>query len=218
MSSDQDGTNDQANIVIRELKIYQKQWSINVRVLRNTIDSFKNGEGNKQKLILIDEEGTLIQAILCNKLIEKFSDLLIKGETYTITNGEVKPSNLKYPTINPEKELTLTTKTIIRETKKFVSLEKLKPKFLSFKDASGFDDGIIPFDVVGFVTTVKPIFSNPNSKRREIVIMNKEFDQILVTLWGDLAEIEGSSLENLKDAKPVVALLSVIGRRYLGEF
>ncbi|XP_020266539.1 replication protein A 70 kDa DNA-binding subunit B-like isoform X1 [Asparagus officinalis] len=44
------------------------------------------------------------------------------------------------------------------------------------------------------------------------------FDQISVTLWGDLAEIEGSSLENLKDAKPVVALLSVIGRRYLGEF
>ena len=56
MSSDQDGTNDQCNIAIRELKIYQKQWSINVRVLRNTIDSFKNGEGNKQKLILIDEE------------------------------------------------------------------------------------------------------------------------------------------------------------------
>ncbi|ONK71484.1 uncharacterized protein A4U43_C04F9130 [Asparagus officinalis] len=61
MSSDQDGTNDQANITIRELKIYQKQWSINVPVLRNTIDSFKNGEENKQKLILIDEEGTLIQ-------------------------------------------------------------------------------------------------------------------------------------------------------------
>ncbi|ONK73209.1 uncharacterized protein A4U43_C01F11010 [Asparagus officinalis] len=47
---------------------------------------------------------------------------------------------------------------------------------------------------------------------------SKRFDQISVTLWGDLAEIEGSSLENLKDAKPVVALLSVIGRRYLGEF
>ncbi|ONK60194.1 uncharacterized protein A4U43_C08F15380 [Asparagus officinalis] len=218
LSSDQDGTNDQANIAIRELKIYQKQWSINVRVLRNTIDSFKNGEGNKQKLILIDEEGTLIQAILFNKLIEKFSGLLIKEETYTITNGEVKPPNLKYPTINPEKELTLTTKTIIRETKKIVSLEKLKPTFLSFKDVSAFDDGIMPFDVVGFVITVKPIFTNPKSKRREVIIMNKEFDQISVTLWGDLAEIEGSSLENLKDAKPVVALLSVVGRRYLGEF
>ncbi|ONK81713.1 uncharacterized protein A4U43_C01F32120, partial [Asparagus officinalis] len=44
------------------------------------------------------------------------------------------------------------------------------------------------------------------------------FDQISVTLWGDLAEIEGSSLENLKDAKPVVALLNIIARRYLGEF
>ncbi|XP_020242959.1 replication protein A 70 kDa DNA-binding subunit B-like [Asparagus officinalis] len=174
LSSDQDGTNDQANIAIRELKIYQKQWSINVRVLRNTIDSFKNGEGNKQKLILIDEEGTLIQAILFNKLIEKFSGLLIKEETYTITNGEVKPPNLKYPTINPEKELTLTTKTIIRETKKIVSLEKLKPTFLSFKDVSAFDDGIMPFDVVGFVITVKPIFTNPKSKRREVIIMNKE--------------------------------------------
>ncbi|ONK61447.1 uncharacterized protein A4U43_C08F30010 [Asparagus officinalis] len=43
--------------------------------------------------------------------------------------------------------------------------------------------------------------------------MNKEFDQISVTLWGDLAEIEGSSLENLKDAKPVVALLNIIARR-----
>ncbi|ONK70237.1 uncharacterized protein A4U43_C05F31670 [Asparagus officinalis] len=40
---------------------------------------------------------------------------------------------------------------------------------------------------------------------------SKRFDQISVTLWGDLAEIEGLSLENLKDVKPVVALLSVIG-------
>ncbi|ONK62913.1 uncharacterized protein A4U43_C07F9420 [Asparagus officinalis] len=47
---------------------------------------------------------------------------------------------------------------------------------------------------------------------------SKRFDQISVILWGDLAEIEISSLENLKDAKPVVALLRVIGRCYLGEF
>ncbi|ONK79777.1 uncharacterized protein A4U43_C01F9970 [Asparagus officinalis] len=67
------------------------------------------------------------------------------------------------------------------------------------------------FDVVGFVITVKPIFSNPTSKRMDVIIMNKEFDQLSVTLWGNLTEIEGSSLEDLKDAKPVVALLSVIG-------
>ncbi|ONK55603.1 uncharacterized protein A4U43_UnF1150 [Asparagus officinalis] len=74
------------------------------------------------------------------------------------------------------------------------------------------------FDVVGIVITVKSIFSNPTSKRRKVIIVNKEFDQLLVTLRGDLAEIEGASLKILKDTKPVVALLSVIGRNYLGEF
>ncbi|ONK75821.1 uncharacterized protein A4U43_C03F20920 [Asparagus officinalis] len=47
---------------------------------------------------------------------------------------------------------------------------------------------------------------------------SKRFDQLSVTLWGDLAEIEGPSLEDLKDVKHVVTLLSVINRRYLGEF
>ncbi|ONK57739.1 uncharacterized protein A4U43_C09F3580 [Asparagus officinalis] len=130
---------------------------------------------------------------------------------YTITNGEVKPPNLKYTTTNLDKELALTTKSIMRETKNFVSLEKLKPTFLSFKDASAFDDGKMSFNVFGFVITIKPIFSNHTSKRMEVIIMNKEFDQLSMTLWGDLAEIEGSYMEVLKDAKPVVALLSVIG-------
>nr|XP_033513625.1 uncharacterized protein LOC117278297 [Nicotiana tomentosiformis] len=64
-------------------------------------------------------------------------------------------------------------------------------------------------DVVCIVIKVKELNGEGRSRRREVIVTSERYDRKILTLWGDLAEIEGELLESIENSKPVVAFCDV---------
>ncbi|KAH0645227.1 hypothetical protein KY284_033111 [Solanum tuberosum] len=173
-------------------------------IRRGSIIPYKNSrhEGTFRTIILVDKEGTKIQATLFNKHIETWKDSLKPNKSYYIAKGRLDRVNPNYSSVHKEVELSFTDNTIIQETEHAVSTHKFSDGFLSLEHADKLPNGAI-------LVSVNPLIQNVNSKRREIVVTNQLMEHTTITLWGDFAENDGSFLEKLQDDKPILALCDV---------
>ncbi|XP_059669340.1 uncharacterized protein LOC132314497 [Cornus florida] len=93
---------------INSLDVLQRNWTIKVIVLRRgNVENYHNDKGSGQilKVILMDEEGTQIQAALFNDVVTIFKESLALHKTYIISNGIVSRVNHKYRNVHKEFEL-----------------------------------------------------------------------------------------------------------------
>ncbi|KAL2480494.1 replication protein A 70 kDa DNA-binding subunit B-like [Abeliophyllum distichum] len=67
-----------------------------------------------QNLILMDSEGSTVQATLYGQNITAFQDELILGKTYLISNALVKETNVEYKAKSGEMQWTISGRTRIR--------------------------------------------------------------------------------------------------------
>ncbi|KAH0777206.1 hypothetical protein KY290_008617 [Solanum tuberosum] len=173
-------------------------------IRRGSIIPYKNSrhEGTFRTIILVDEEGTKIQATLFNKHIETWKDSLKPNKSYYIAKGRLDRVNPNYSSVHKEVELAFTDNTIIQETEHAVSTHKFSDGFLSLEHADKLPNGAI-------LVSVNPLIQNVNSKRREIVVTNQFMEHTTVNLWGDFAENDGLFLEKLQDDKPILALCDI---------
>ncbi|KAG5570604.1 hypothetical protein H5410_060370, partial [Solanum commersonii] len=178
---------------------------------RGSIIPYKNSrhEGTFRTIILVDEEGTKIQATLFNMYIETWKDSLKPNKSYYIAKESLDRVNPNYSSVHKEVELAFTNNTIIKETEHAVSTQKFSDGFLSLKLADKLPNGAI-LDLICVLVSVNPLIQNENSKRREI--------HTTVTLWGDFAENDGAFLEKLQNEKPILALCDVRVSIYKGRF
>ncbi|CAK9184203.1 unnamed protein product [Ilex paraguariensis] len=104
---------------INQLTKYENKWNLKVKVLRRgSITTYSNNKGTREiwKVILVDEEGTRIQALMFSNVVTKFSNLFIKDKTYFVSNGIVKPVNPKYTSAHKDIKLALTILTEVKKT------------------------------------------------------------------------------------------------------
>ncbi|KAL2462116.1 replication protein A 70 kDa DNA-binding subunit B-like [Abeliophyllum distichum] len=99
-----------------------------------------------QNLILMDSEGSTVQATLYGQNITAFQDELILGKTYLISNALVKETNAEYKAKSGEIQWTISGRTRIRRveennnnllisTYSFTDFEDL-PKYMDSNDNS----------------------------------------------------------------------------------
>ncbi|CAK9142955.1 unnamed protein product [Ilex paraguariensis] len=103
---------------IDHLRKYDTNWLLMVKVLRRgTIVTFNNNmcSGELWKVILIDDEGARIQALMFTDAIAKFGDLFNEDKTYLISNGVVNSTNKKFSNVHKDIELSLTINTNVQE-------------------------------------------------------------------------------------------------------
>ncbi|KAH0644046.1 hypothetical protein KY290_035068 [Solanum tuberosum] len=191
-------------------QIPKSSVNIVIRILvirRGSITPYKNSrhEGSFRTIILVDEEGTKIQAMLFNKHIEIGKDSLKPNKSYYIANGHLDRVNPNYSSVHKEVELAFTNNTIIKETDHEVSTQKFSNGFSSLDDADKLPNGAI-LDLICVLVSVNPLIQNTTSKRREIVVTNELMEHTSVALWGDFTENDGAFLKNLKDDKPILGL------------
>ncbi|OIT36661.1 replication protein a 70 kda dna-binding subunit b [Nicotiana attenuata] len=95
--------------------------------------------------------------------------------------------------------------------------QQFSNRFISLDESKQFTNEIL-FDVVCIVIKVKALNGEGRSKRREVIVMNERYDRKTLTLWGDLAEIEGELLESIENSKPVVAFCDAKSSTFQGDF
>ncbi|KAG5576613.1 hypothetical protein H5410_056747, partial [Solanum commersonii] len=213
-------------------------------IRRRFVIPYKNSrhEGSFRMIILVDEEGTKIQATLFNKLIKLWKDSLKLNKSYYTVKGRLDHANPNYSFVHKEVELAFTDSTIIKKTEHEVPIDKFSYGFSSLEHADKLPNGAIlgnyPHDLaliflphyvivmnnrhdlfpdlICILVSVNPLIENENSKRRKIVVTNELMEHIIVTLWKDFTRNEVAFLEKLQDDKPILALCDVRVSIYKG--
>eukprot|EP00898_Chlorokybus_atmophyticus_P003888 jgi/Chlat1/44/ChrspC237719S08584 len=220
---------------IQSLNPYQGGWTIRARVTskgdKRTFRSAR-GEGSVFTLELTDEQvhtappitlyggasiltagstlqGTQIQATAWRDTADKLFDILQLHKVYFITNGQLKPADRRYSSLNNHYEMTFTHETRVEECLdadaqklpdavfKFVPIEELGlhlPK-------EGCDIRRVPLiDVVGVVQKAGPLSSIKRKSdgtelmKRDITITDESSRTVQLTLWNKLAEDAATSV------------------------
>ncbi|XP_028752988.1 uncharacterized protein LOC114712607 [Neltuma alba] len=144
--------------LLKEVNDSTDRWRITVRVIRRW-NVYKKESPTKVfcvSMLLIDEEGTRIQASIMNKnLFDCFSAMAVEGITYFMANFVVSPNNKEYRATNHAFKLTLGTYTYVKEV--LAQIPEYSYHFFPIRDIikmkeSNHVDYLI--DVIGFVASI----------------------------------------------------------------
>ncbi|KAL2534040.1 replication protein A 70 kDa DNA-binding subunit B-like [Abeliophyllum distichum] len=104
-----------------------------------------------QNLILMDSEGSTVQATLYGQNITAFQDELILGKTYLISNALVKETNAEYKAKSGEMQWTISGRTRIRRVEENNSNLLISTySFTDFEDLPKYMDSNVDISIVHY--------------------------------------------------------------------
>ncbi|XP_075094990.1 replication protein A 70 kDa DNA-binding subunit B-like [Nicotiana tabacum] len=199
-------------IPISKLKKYATEWVIKVLVIRRgLIKEYKNekGESVRWQLIFVDEEGTKIQTTLFNIDVQLWKNFFDQNKIYYIINGKISGTKPNFLSVHKDLEVAFNSNTEIIQCNTEFMYQQFSNGFISLDESEQFTTEIY---------FVKELNGEGRSRRREVIVTNERYDRKTLTLWGDLAEIEGELLESIENSKSVVAFSDVKSSTYQGDF
>ncbi|KAL2498410.1 replication protein A 70 kDa DNA-binding subunit B-like [Abeliophyllum distichum] len=102
--------------LIREVSPGSAGWTVKVVIAEKFSPRVAKKSPTKyQNLILMDSEGSTVQATLYGQNITAFQDELILGKTYLITIALVKETSVEYKAKSGEMQWTISGRTRIRQ-------------------------------------------------------------------------------------------------------
>ncbi|KAL2518470.1 Replication protein A 70 kDa DNA-binding subunit B [Abeliophyllum distichum] len=163
-----------------------------------------------QNIILMDSEGSTVQATLYDHNIIAFQDELIQGKTYLISNALVKLTNLEYRSQSGDTQWTISGKTRIQQVDENNNALLLTTyNFIDFEDLENHMDTNTDISIIGMVIDTRPkrmiqTRSGNQCQVQDIILINKRLETILLTMWENFVDNECNYIcENLAK-KPVI--------------
>ncbi|KAL2470833.1 replication protein A 70 kDa DNA-binding subunit B-like [Abeliophyllum distichum] len=131
--------------LIREVSPGTTRWTINVTLAEKFSPRIAQKSPTKyQNLILMDSEGSTVQATLYGQNITAFQDELILKKTYLISNALVKVTGAEYRAKSGEVQWTISGRTRIRSVQENnSSLLIFTYSFIDFEDLPKYMDSNI---------------------------------------------------------------------------
>ncbi|XP_010473651.1 PREDICTED: uncharacterized protein LOC104753067 [Camelina sativa] len=148
--------------------------------------------------LLLDENGSAIQASVLPNCLPKFKDQLVKGQLYIINEFDVLPSSIRYRRTNHKCRIV-------------------------FSDKTSLDKGEELPDVVGQVfssrTSEKKDQNNPSKTTFNLILtcILESGDNVYISLWGELAVDAHAKLLTIKD-ETVVVIATHVNPRKVGRY
>ena len=191
-------------------------WRVKVRLTKKSEKkSWKNsrGEGYLVNLDLIDAEGSQIQAILFKDMADKYYDILVEGNVYTIEHGTIKEQSGRYSSIRNDFCLVLDRFSDIKDYFDDESIPKLPAKDeFCFKTVAEIGDLYLNdiADIIGIVYVVGPIGqvqikSGEVKLRQNILLIDETNLSVCVCFWGEkivgTCDFSGYPVVAIKNAK-----------------
>ncbi|CAH1444481.1 unnamed protein product [Lactuca virosa] len=178
---------------IADLDVTRDDLIIKVRVINDwkQMSFYNKNEIWSIELILVDEQGSKIQASVPKKFLYRFKNVLKDGKSYYITSpsfAALKANTFRL--IPQDQKLTFVQETVVKECTQFSG-----PKFgFSFVDFQSVLSMVHPqnlsLDVIGLVVGVGEMATESTDKSKHkihIHIQNENGLEIRLVLWGDYA-------------------------------
>ncbi|KAL2535620.1 replication protein A 70 kDa DNA-binding subunit B-like [Forsythia ovata] len=158
-------------------------WTVKVVVVEKFSPRIAQKSPTKyQNLILMDTEGSTVQATLYGQNITAFQDQLTLENTYLVSNAMVKITNPEYRAKSGEVQWIISGRTRIRKVEENNSnLIMSTYTFTDFEDFPNYMDSNIDISVAGMIIDIKPrrIIQTRYGKEcqvQDLVLINKKYD------------------------------------------
>nr|QDO16185.1 replication protein A 70 kDa DNA-binding subunit [Lingulodinium polyedra] len=209
----------QCCLPISELSAYVQRWTIRARVTsKSVLRTFSKGAGNGKvfHVHLLDVHGGEIRASFFNEAADKLFETLQVGKCYSLSRGSVRIANRQFNPCNHRYEISFDKMAEVEQVADDGAIDAVK---LNLTDIRSLQSRTLPcnVDLCGIVTASGPVvaFTSREGKelvKREITIADDTATSIGVTLWGERAKQEGSTLEG----HPVACLKGVVVKEWNG--
>nr|XP_027076920.1 replication protein A 70 kDa DNA-binding subunit B-like [Coffea arabica] len=185
---------------VHEVHDKMRRWTVLVQVVEKSHVLTSNGSPpiRFQLLVLTDSEGTMVSAVIYGNDIRYFANLLQPFKRYYITGGTVKKQDAKYKISDYHFSWVIHNKTLVEEY-----VEPNPPmlpctfEFTKFEDLFRFADtenvqSLQAIVITAFATKEQ----NNGSTTRDFIVMNEEKKPMLLTLWNEFEQNQGTQLAN----------------------
>ncbi|KAJ0242576.1 Replication protein A 70 kDa DNA-binding subunit C [Hirschfeldia incana] len=201
---------------ISSLNPYQNRWTIKVRVTsKGELRRFNGarGEGKVFSFDLVDSGGGEIRVTCFNDVVDKFFDVIVVGNVYLITKGNLKPARKEYNHLPNDYEIHLDNASMVQQC--YEDDATIPRNQFYFKDICAIEtmesNSII--DVIGIVFSISPTGSimrknGTEAQKRALQLKDMSGRSVEVTMWGNFCNAEGQRLQSLCDSGvfPVLAV------------
>ncbi|KAL6513967.1 hypothetical protein OROHE_019423 [Orobanche hederae] len=202
-----------------------KNWTTRVCVLNKTGPRISSQATpiKFQKLLLADEQGNKVEAMLYRSDVDLLNNSLQSDETYLISNALVQPvkQGFENPLVNNKYQWIIGARTAVLPTeKKDFVFSALTPVFTHYNQFHKF------IGTKGLISTVAVIFSKHDQRcvssrgrentLREYVAVDEAFTPFVITFWNDAVPEDTYSMLDCIHNQHVIAALNFTVTKFHG--
>ena len=123
-------------IPLKQITTFTRDFTICVRIIsKSEIKKFNtNRAGMLFTFIVKDEEGSTMQIVCFDKIVDKFYSLIKEDNVYEIKGGNIKINDKQYNTTNSDYKIILNEDSLINEIEDNNKIKKENMNFLSTDD------------------------------------------------------------------------------------
>ncbi|XP_076908565.1 uncharacterized protein LOC143565491 [Bidens hawaiensis] len=174
------------------------------------------------EMIVVDEQGTTMQANLLHRWISRFESILNELDCYYIVKPTIGLNESKYKYVENQSKLGIYCDTEVYRCNQFSG-----PTYgFSFTNFKGMVEQTIPenepLDVIGFVADVgdpKKIITQrgDDTKKLNVVLQDLQMKKIYLSLWGSNADMMLEHWEKREQDGVIVVILQFGSLKYFGS-
>eukprot|EP00201_Polytomella_parva_P020560 CAMPEP_0175044996 /NCGR_PEP_ID=MMETSP0052_2-20121109/4146_1 /TAXON_ID=51329 ORGANISM="Polytomella parva, Strain SAG 63-3" /NCGR_SAMPLE_ID=MMETSP0052_2 /ASSEMBLY_ACC=CAM_ASM_000194 /LENGTH=733 /DNA_ID=CAMNT_0016308415 /DNA_START=83 /DNA_END=2282 /DNA_ORIENTATION=+ len=192
-------------VSLQSLTPYCTRWAIRARcTVKSDLRRFNSarGEGKLFSFDLLDEEGSDIRVTAFNQEAERFFELIRLGHVYSVQHASLTQKKPQFNSTSHAYEIKLDRQSLVEEVPEDEVTRRIPNVVFNFCPISkveSVDPGAV-VDVLGVIEACDPWQTitrrtGEETRKRSMTLRDDSGRSIEVTLWGNLVEDPGSSIE-----------------------
>lgn len=200
---------EQGITMLQDIVPGTKNWTAKLQVIEKQKVLLSKAGNKYQKLVLLDEQGNHIEALICNTDIQYFKHHFQLYKRYLISNAKIQPDSSSTTSMR-NRTWIIDNCTIVQP------IDEAQPplipqifRFTPFTKLHQHIDDNSDIDVLGLVIEVQQREQKGPIATRNIIIIDQSSMPIILTLWGDHEKDEGHAITEMIHTHPIIAALRV---------